>query len=428
MRHDLLKRIEATKKPFKLYTDIIEDGALTQFAECMEQPSVVQGALMPDTHSGYVAPIGSVLKTKETIFPSFIGYDIGCGMSSITLNVKADSLSILQLEHIKNEILKTIPIGFTRQNKKQNLTKQLKSMPMSDFVKDILLNQGRVQLGTLGGGNHFLEVGKTINEGLLAIVIHSGSRGVGHKIATHYMKEAAIINTDKNRYAVEFDVKNVAWGFKAMTSSNIQENYNKAKKEFVYRRVRARVDNIEGAYPLDTSTPLGQAYINDMNMALEFALENRKLMINNSIKAIVNIIGYIPEQTRFINRNHNHAELVDSYWIHRKGATQAAKGMLGVIPGNMVDGSFIVEGKGNQESMNSSSHGAGRVLSRRKAKEQLSLTEFKQCTKHLVANHSDNNLDEAPKAYKNIFDVMVKQEDLVKVLDKIVPVINIKGQ
>lgn len=431
MRPDIEARVIATNKPFKIYTDYVEDEAMTQFAECMEQPSVVQGALMPDTHTGYVAPIGSVLATEGTIFASFVGYDIGCGMSECMLDIKADDLTQDQLTQIRDSILKRVPIGFSRHNKKQPVQRELKDMPMSDFAKDVLDEQGGDQIGTLGGGNHFLELGKT-NEGNLSIVIHSGSRGVGHKVATHHMKQAAIQNTDEKRYQDEFDEKNIDWAIAISKmppkkAANGMKTFSEAKKEFVYRRVRARVDNIEDAYPLDVNSPEGIEYINDMNMALEFALANRKMMIDNTIKAISEVTNTKHEVLRFINRNHNHAELVEGRWIHRKGATQAAEGMMGVIPGNMVDGSFIVRGKGNPDSMSSSSHGAGRVLSRRKAKDELDLEEFQECTKHLVANHSDSNLDEAPKAYKSIFEVMDNQKDLVDVVDRVVPILNIKG-
>lgn len=426
MRLDILARIQATNKPFKLYTDVIEDEALTQFADCMEQPSVVQGALMPDTHAGYVAPIGSVLKTKDTIFCSFVGYDIGCGMSEALLDLKASDISVEQLEQIKDEILKRVPIGFSRHKRNQLVPRDIKDMPMTDFAKQVLQDQGGSQIGTLGGGNHFLEVG-TNKDGFLSIVIHSGSRGVGHKIATHHMRIAAVQNTNRKRYEDEFDTKNIKWFEAVLGNTTKMTDYSKAKEEFVYRRVRARVDNIEGAYPLDVNTPEGQDYINDMNMALEFALANRKMMIDNTIKAVKAVLSIPVETTRFINRNHNHAELVDNHWVHRKGATQAAEGMYGVIPGNMVDGSFIVIGKGNPDSMSSSSHGAGRVLSRRQAKEQLDLEEFNECTRHLVANHSESNLDEAPKAYKSIFEVMNNQSDLVEVVDRIIPILNIKG-
>lgn len=430
MRQDIEERINATKVPYKIYAEFVEDKAAEQFANCLEQESVVQGALMPDTHAGYVAPIGSVLATNGTIFPSFVGYDIGCGMSSIRTNIQYKSVSTEQLEAIKNQILRDIPIGFERHSKPQ--THIVDRFTMTPFAKDVLHTTGSYQLGTLGGGNHFLEIGYD-NDEYLNIVVHSGSRGVGHKIATKYMKEAAIQSVDESRYRKEFDEKNKAWLNKILNSKSspandkLQDRYDKAKTEFTYRRTRARVSNIEDAYPLDVTSEPGMGYIQDMNMALEFALENRELMIGRSVAAIAKVLGQDISTSRFINRNHNHAELVDGRWIHRKGATQAADGMIGVIPGNMVDGSFIVRGRGSSDSMNSSSHGAGRVLSRRKAKDTLDLEEFISSTAHLIANHSDSNLDESPLAYKNIFDVMEQQSDLVKTLDRIVPIINIKG-
>jgi tRNA-splicing ligase RtcB len=435
MRPDITARIDATNKPYKLYTDVIEDSALVQFAECLEQPSVVQGALMPDTHTGYVAPIGSVLATEGTIFPSFVGYDIGCGMSEAMMDVKATEVTVDQLEKIKEEILKRVPIGFTRHKKQQPVPKEILKMPMTDYAKKVFKEQGGSQIGTLGGGNHFLEIGRT-NDGHLSVVIHSGSRGVGHKIATHHMKQAAIENTDQERYIKEFNEnpKNVAW-YNSFKNGRVDsegykiqlKKFNEAREEFVYRRVRARVDNIEDGYPLDVTTKAGQDYINDMNAALEFALANRKTMIQAVQDAVDTVLGTTTKQLRFINKNHNHADLRDGLWIHRKGATQAEDGMMGVIPGNMVDGSFIVQGKGNADSLYSSSHGAGRVLSRRQAKETLSVEEFNESTKHLVANHSDKNVDEAPKAYKSIFEVMDNQKDLIEVLDRVIPVLNIKG-
>ena len=138
-------------------------------------------------------------------------------------------------------------------------------------------------------------------------------------------------------------------------------------------------------------------------------------------------LGTMLNLDKRINRNHNHAELKDGYVIHRKGATHAESGMMGVIPGNMRDGSFIVRGKGNPDSLQSSSHGAGRVLSRKKAKATLDLEEFKSETAKLVTNHTDAMLDEAPKAYKDIFEVMELQKDLVEVVDRVIPILNIKG-
>ncbi len=150
-------------------------------------------------------------------------------------------------------------------------------------------------------------------------------------------------------------------------------------------------------------------------------------MINNIIKALEKISGNQVKTQRFINRNHNHAELKGKYVIHRKGATHAEKGMLGVIPGNMKDGSFIVIGKGDKESICSSSHGAGRVLSRKEAKENLDYNEFHKSMEKIVTNHTEATLDEAPKAYKNIFEVMQLQKNLVDIVEHITPVLNIKG-
>ena len=268
--------------------------------------------------------------------------------------------------------------------------------------------------------NHFIEIG-TNREGYLVIVIHSGSRGVGHKIAEYYMKQAAVEDVDKERYEQEFVEKN-KWKDKN------PEGWEKAKEEFVYRRTRARLNtNIEGHYGFDINSEIGKAYINDLNEALQFALDNRERMLLNILRCMEKVFGEV-KFGGLINRNHNHADISeDGFVIHRKGATHAEEGMLGIIPGNMKDGSFIVRGKGNSDSMCSSSHGAGRVLSRSKAKATLSVEEFNSDMLHIVTNHTESTIDESPKAYKNIFEVMKLQEGLVEVLDHITPVLNIKG-
>jgi len=397
-----------TNKPYKIYADTIEDDALRQFEETMNQDCTIQGALMPDAHKGYTLPIGCVWKTKDKIFPSAVGYDIGCGMCATKLDITADELD---LEKLRDGIVKNIPIGMNRHKKAQ----AYKPFVHTEVAAKAYESSGKYQLGTLGGGNHFIEIG-TGNDGKVWIVIHSGSRGFGYKIAEHYMKEAAIDNTDEARYETEFDNKH-NW------RERDPEKYDAAKKEFVYRRVRARLStNIEGHYGLDINSERGKDYLKDLDCALEYALENRKRMINE----IEKLMGS-PKVLDFINRNHNHAEVTGNEVIHRKGATHAEFGMKGVIPGNMKDGSFIVSGKGNADSMNSSSHGAGRVLSRSKAKKTLDLDEFNKTMKDVVTNHTDGTLDESPKAYKNIFEVMDLQSDLVEIIDKVTPILNVKG-
>ncbi len=229
--------------------------------------------------------------------------------------------------------------------------------------------------------NHFIEVGYDhLNR--VWIIVHSGSRGVGHGCATHYMRLAS--------------------------------PSGKAS---------------DGHYGFPANSENGKKYIEDMNFCLDFALLNRKVMIRCIVESIkqVGIKGNSIDD-KIINRNHNHAESKDGVkWIHRKGATHAEKGMMGVIPGNMRDGSFIVTGKGNPESLCSSSHGAGRVLSRKKAKEQLNVEDFWETMDGIVANISEQTLDESPFAYKDIYSVMELQKDLIDVVCHVKPIINVKG-
>jgi tRNA-splicing ligase RtcB len=237
-------------------------------------------------------------------------------------------------------------------------------------------------LGSLGGGNHFIEIGRD-DEDSAWVVIHSGSRGVGHGMATHYMKLA-------------------------------------------HPEGRAK----EGHYGFYVGSHEGQNYIQDLAWSLEFALSNRKEMMRRVVNAITEVLDiscYELDFSELINRNHNHAVLRDGLWIHRKGATHAEDGMMGVIPGNMRDGSFIVRGKGNPDSLYSSSHGAGRVLGRKEAKRVLNVEDFANTMNGVQALVTEDTLDESPFAYKDIFEVMRLQSDLVDVVAHVKPMINIKG-
>ena len=413
-------------KKIKIYAENLDNETMTQFYEAMKLDCNVQGALMPDSHAGYTLPIGAVIKSNGKIFPSYVGYDIGCGMCAIKTNIKAETLSKEDLIALKEKVIKLIPTGKTRHldAKKINVNE-----PATKLVKNIFNNTGVYQLGTLGGGNHFIEVGKGEDD-FVNIIIHSGSRNLGKQVAEFYMKEAAIQSIDEKRYIDEFNSapKNVKWMKSIQKGKSSIDTYNDACKEFVYRRTRARFNtNIEGHYGLDINSEKGKEYIMDMNFALEYALANRKEMVQQVVNAMGDVLNIEIKTERFINRNHNHAEMKNGFVIHRKGATHADKGMYGVIPGNMKDGSFIVIGKGCEASMNSSSHGAGRVLSRRKAKDTLDLNTFHKSMEGIITNHTDGTLDEAPLAYKNIFEVMELQEDLVEVVERVTPLLNIKG-
>lgn len=363
-------------KPHKIYSEYIESKALSQFYDAMKLECVIKGALMPDAHAGYTLPIGSVIATDGYIFPSWVGYDIGCGMCTIkTSFLKEDVL--LHSDNIFNSIYENIPVGF---NINKDSAKITYDNPMTDSMKKIFDDKNGYQAhGSLGGGNHFIEIGYDENDSIW-IVIHSGSRGVGHGCATHYMKLAS--------------------------------GDGKAR---------------EGHFGFDIDSQNGKDYIIDLDFCLEYALKNRKEIISRVISVISNYCSGLADEDSLINRNHNHAELKDGLWIHRKGATHAENGMMGVIPGNMRDGSFIVRGKGCENSLYSSSHGAGRVMGRRQAKENVDFESFKKEMVGIKAKVEVSTIDESPMAYKNIFEVMENQKDLVEVITLVKPMINIKG-
>lgn len=394
---------------FKNYAEHVEEGALEQWNNVIKNEWVVASALLPDVHTGYVLPIGSVVACKDKIVPSFVGYDIGCGVAAVRLNTTKDEIDI---DQVFNEIYKKIPVGRNIHKKNKEVPD---SLPYTKVVQQGLDNRGYKSMGTLGGGNHFIEVGQD-EEGYVWIIVHSGSRNLGHYVAEQYMAKALVENTDTSNFEKDFENNNIEF------KKHRPDKFEKAKQSYIQKQINKKTKNIEGIYPLDVDSITGKNYIKDMEYCLEYALMNRKSMIN----IVMGVLGN-PSALMFINRNHNHAEFKEGLWIHRKGATHAEDGMLGVIPGNMRDGSFIVKGKGNPESLCSSSHGAGRVLSRKKAKENLNTEDFKKSMESIKAKVGEETLDESPEAYKNIFEVMDQQKDLVEILHYIKPLVNIKG-
>lgn len=367
-----------TDKPYRIFAEFIEKAALSQFESAMQQPFTIRGALMPDAHVGYSLPIGAVVATDGVVLPSWVGYDIGCGMCALPTTFAADTIRELS-QPIFSELYRAIPVGFNHNA--QDTQWDYKPMhPRSGVLQTIFDKNGLKQLGSLGGGNHFIEIGAAAATGEVWIIIHSGSRGIGHTVATHYMSFAS--------------------------------GGGRAK---------------EGHFGLDVATKDGKNYIKDMNFCLAFALENRLEMMRRVVKVLQNKIDGSVNWSKLINRNHNHADLKDGMWIHRKGATHAEAGMMGVIPGNMRDGSFIVRGKGNPDSLWSSSHGAGRVLGRKEAKRTLDMKGFAKAMRGIKATVTRDTLDESPFAYKNIFRVMEQQSELVETIAHVQPIINIKG-
>jgi len=372
------------------YAIDIDKGTMEQFEECYKNDFVVSAALMPDAHLGYAAPIGAVLVTKDNIVPAWVGFDIGCGMIAVRIKGK-DILEKAKknVDKIYHEVTRSVPMGMGRINEAKDITEKtrkdfkkiLDRFESKEHDREILRffkSTALRHLGTLGGGNHFIELGEYKKE--LWLVIHSGSRGIGHKVAKKYMIKA----------------------------SGSEKDYEKT-------------------FPLDVKSKLGKEYLNILEFGLDFALLNRLEMSYKIVSAIESVLKEKVKSELWTNKTHNHAILEKGKYVHRKGATPAKKGERGVIPANMRDGSFLVEGLGNPKFLNSSTHGAGRAMSRTEARKRISMKHFKEEMKGIRGNVSEKTLDEAPGAYKDINEVMEAQKKSVKAVKHIKPLINWKG-
>ncbi|MBE0502026.1 MAG: RtcB family protein [Desulfuromonadales bacterium] len=371
------------KKTDKLNTliplDQIEKGALEQIFENLADERLLKMAIMPDVHKGYDLPIGGVALVDRHVSPSYVGYDIGCGMCAINTGIQATELFPDQRskQELFSRILKQIPVGLGGRRDKAPFPAFESEVNDPAFVGRV--NKGvQTQIGTLGSGNHFIEISNG-SDGLCWITIHSGSRNVGHTVGSWYMQKTKKLN-DKF---------------------------------------------------LSIESRLGQLYLNDMDYCLEFALENRRRMITDLLRIMEISDHEIKRLLKdvMINENHNHAIVrSDGTVLHRKGATPADKGQLGIIPANMRDGIYMTEGLGNETYLSSASHGAGRVMSRKEANRTIRLDDFKKTMQGIIARVDKGTIDEAPFAYKEIHKVIAAQEGIViKVLNYLQPLINIKG-
>jgi tRNA-splicing ligase RtcB len=412
-------------KKIKIFWRAIEQEALNQFYEVMKLDDAVQWALMPDAHTWYVLPIWWVVVTKSKIYPAFIWYDIWCGVLAYpTIFSKSDL--IWKEQEIFKSIYKDIPCWEWKFREHSLFESWWNSMPHTSILNEIMKKWIK-QIWTLWWWNHFIEIAYDEKDNIW-IVIHSWSRSVWHKIATHYMTIAKWKQTiDIKPLEIEFDSKE---SNKQIKKHN-PEKYEEIKWFYVEKKVRELTKwSVEWTYWLDIESEDWKNYIKDMNFCLEYALENRLQMLYSVNFILSHIIWWFkknPINDRLIiNRNHNHAELKNWLWIHRKWATHAEKWMLWVIPWNMRDWSFIVEWLWNEDSICSSSHWWGRVMSRTKVKESVSMEEFKKTMEWIVAKVDLWTLDECPMAYKDIFEVMDLQKDLVKILHYLKPIINIK--
>lgn len=382
--------ITTEKLPIKLWLDKeqMDEGALEQARNLANLPFAFKHiAIMPDTHQGYGMPIGAVLATKGVIIPNAVGVDIGCGMCSLRTNLT--DIDTDDLKGIIKIIRETIPVGFARHKKPQDhnlMPKIIGNLPIVEQEYDNAL----YQIGTLGSGNHFIEVQKG-SDGYIWIMIHSGSRNMGFTVANHYHEVAKQLN--------------IAAG------ENISNDL---------------------AY-LPESSEYFELYKNEMNYCLEFALANRTLMMERAKAAFTKVLPEV-EFSDFINKPHNFAAEEEHFgemvMVHRKGATRARKGEWGMIPGSQGTRSFLVKGKGEAQSFQSCAHGAGRIMSRPQARKKLDFKKEIKALKELGVMHairSSKDLDEAPGSYKDIDEVMRNQQDLVEVHIELQPLAVVKG-
>ncbi len=390
-----MKKVYTTecKIPIKMWLEDVEENALIQAKNLANLPFAFKHiALMPDCHSGYGMPIGGVLATKGVIVPNAVGVDIGCGMCAVKTSLK--TINSEKLKKVMSGIRELVPLGFKHHMEAQDeaLMPLLENVPENGIVKRQYV-AAKKQIGTLGGGNHFIEIQKG-SDGHIWIMIHSGSRNIGLKVAAHYNDLAKKLN----------------------------------------ERWHSAVDKKHDLAYLPIETQEAKDYIAEMQYCVDFAFANRKLMMENIKSAFRKVMGKKFEELEFINIAHNYARWESHFGtnviIHRKGATSAKEGETGIIPGSQGTKSYIVKGKGNLESFQSCSHGAGRKMGRKQAQRELDLSKEvlkldKKGILHSVRTIKD--LDEAPGAYKNIDTVMENQSDLVEILIELMPLGVIKG-
>jgi len=389
----------AGKKNILSWCENIEDGAMAQALNLASLPFIVgHVALMADSHQGYGMPIGGVIACKDVIIPMAVGVDIGCGMRTVKLDgITKDMITVDIAQNLIARIRRSVPMG-------HNWHKEPQDFPIPDEnsgdIYGFQYENCKSQVGTLGGGNHFIEFQYDEDEDMY-FTIHSGSRNLGKQIGDYYNQKAKEVN--------------------AMYYSSVPNEHDLA---FL------TVDSI-----------YGHAYLKDMDSAVNFAYQNRTLIAEEIINELhivfkdscdfSNVAKWLGNR---IDTVHNFAKKERHFgkdcWVHRKGAVYAGKGLQVIIPGSQGTATYIAEGLGNRLSFSSSSHGAGRAMGRKKAQENLDLEEQKAILDSQGIFHTmttKESLDEAPGSYKDIDRVMYAQNDLVKIVKKLNPLISIKA-
>ena len=383
--------------PVKVWTDQLEPQAMEQLRNTASLPFVFRHvAAMPDVHLGIGATVGSVVATKGAVCPAAVGVDIGCGMMARKTSIPADRFDAAGLKKLRHSIEREIPVGFEQKREPFPAAMEWMGGRSSPHVASRqLVEKSLHQLGTLGGGNHFIEVCRDTGDGLLWVLLHSGSRNIGKSVAEIHI--------------------------------------GKAKSSV--RRLAESLPDPDLAYFV-AGTPEFRDYREDVEWCQRYARENREIMMDRILRQLAYALAFEGEVSRLgltssVNCHHNYiadeVHFGEKVLVTRKGAIRAGAGELGIIPGSMGTGSFIVRGLGNREAFESAPHGAGRKMSRGEAKRRFTKEDLASQTEGVECRKDAGVLDEIPGAYKPIAGVLQKSRDLVEVVAGLKQIVCVKG-
>jgi len=397
---ELNKNAQNGLKPVKIYTRDIDNLAMSQLKNLSQLPFIHSHiAVMPDVHAGIGATIGSVIPTKGAVIPSAVGVDIGCGMNAVRLSIRAYQLPD-KLKQIRNAIERAVPVGMRAHkmvSAREASCKKLQAGIDKLFAKHTSLEKMMKnpkqkwvqQMGTLGSGNHFIEICIDENQDVW-IMLHSGSRGIGNAIGRYFIQKA---KKDMQGHMHNLPDRDLSY-------------FSEGNKNF-------------------------DDYFEAVNWAQEYALHNRQEMMGLVIRAIAPFLPKFQPTKEAINCHHNYVQqefhFGEQVYVTRKGAINASEGELGIIPGSMGARSYIVKGKGNPDSFCSCAHGAGRVMTRTAARKRYRRKDMEEQTKGVECRKDSGVIDEIPSAYKDIDKVMANQTDLIEVVHELKQVLCVKG-
>lgn len=386
--------------PVKIWTDDVDARSMEQLENIAAMPFIHHHvAAMPDVHLGIGATIGSVIATHKAIIPAAVGVDIGCGMVAARLSITANEIDEKSLRKVFDQISRDVPVGRAQHKDGDVLADAVR--PFAPGLKALLERHPQLlkafgktskwenQMGTLGGGNHFIEV--CLDESnQVWVMLHSGSRGIGNAIASYFIDLA---RKDMQRWMIQLPDRDLAY-------------FPEGTEHFA-------------------------DYVQAVHWAQEYAMANRQAMLELVLKGLARHLPPFTVTTEAVNCHHNYVAQEHHYsadvWVTRKGAIRAREGDLGIVPGSMGARSFIVRGKGNAESFCSSAHGAGRRMSRTQAEKTFTETDMAVQTEGVICRKDKGVIDEIPGAYKDIDAVMANQSDLTEVLHTLKQVVCVKG-